>query len=306
MFRSLRLVRSLAVISFALILCAVAQNHVEPTENIPVFSTNVVSRTTKSVDYRHRGGSTKVDLRGTDLMSSAVGEARVESKTGRLQIDAKLRGMDSPSKFGLEYLTYVLWAITPQGRASNLGEVVVHDGKAEMHATTELQAFGLIVTAEPYFAVTLPSDLVVAENLVRQDTKGREETIDVKYGLLPKGVYAAQVEPIRDVVYGVDKHSPQNLLQAQNAVRIARLAKADQYASTTFAKAEADLKQAEEYYHRKQGKTPIGTVAREAIQTAEEARVISLRRQEEERVAQEKAAAAAREAQSRAEADAEN
>jgi outer membrane protein OmpA-like peptidoglycan-associated protein len=296
--------------SFLLVLSAgfsaIAQNSVEPMETTPVFSTSVVSRTTRSVDYRHRGGSTKVDLRGTDLMPRAAGDAKVESKTGRLQIDANLRGLESPNNFGLEYLTYVLWAITPQGRASNLGEVVVKDGKSEMHATTELQAFGLIVTAEPYFAVTQPSDLVVAENIVRQDTKGREESIDVKYELLPKGLYASHVEPIRDVVYGVDKKSPPDLLQARNAVRIARVAKADQYATSTFAKAEADLQQAEDYYHRKQGKTPIGTVAREAVQTAEEARVISLKRQEEERIAQDKAAAAAREAQARAEADAEN
>jgi outer membrane protein OmpA-like peptidoglycan-associated protein len=216
-----------------------------------------------------------------------------------------LENVEPASKFGLEYLTYVLWAITPQGRAKNLGKVVVDDEKSTMHATTELQAFGLIVTAEPYFAVTQPSELVVAENIVRSDTKGREEFIDVKYELLPRALYSAQVQPI-DPVYGIDKKLPRDLLQARNAIRIARAAKADQYASDTFAKAQDDLRQAEEYYQRKQGKTPIGTVAREAVQTAEEARVISLRRQEEERIAQDKAAAAQREAEARAEADAEN
>jgi len=205
----------------------------------------------------------------------------------------------------LEYLTYVLWAITPEGRANNLGEVVLDNGKSEMHATTDLQAFGLIVTAEPYFAVTQPSDLVVAENIVRRDTKGRKEATDVKYELLPKGLYAAQVQPLRDVVYGIDSKAPLDLFEARNAVRIARAAKADQYASSSFAKAEADLKQAEDYYRRKQGKTPIGTVAREAVQTAEEARVISLKRQEEDRVESEKQAAAAREAQAKADAEAQ-
>jgi outer membrane protein OmpA-like peptidoglycan-associated protein len=164
----------------------------------------------------------------------------------------------------------------------------------------------LIITAEPYFAVTQPSDLVVAENVVRADTKGREEAIDVKYELLPKGLYAAQVEPIKDVVYGIDSKAPLDLFEARNAIRIARDSKADQYAASSFAKAEADLKQAEDYYRRKQGRTPIGTVAREAVQTAEEARVMSLKRQEEERVAKEKEATAAREAQARAEADAES
>jgi outer membrane protein OmpA-like peptidoglycan-associated protein len=276
---------------------------VEPMEKTPVFRANVVSRTTKAVDYRHRGGSTHVDLKGTELMPQVNGEARVESKAGRLEINAKLSGMEPANKFGLEYLTYVFWAVTPEGRANNLGEVVLENGKSELHVTTALQAFGLIITAEPYFAVTQPSDLVVAQNIVRSSTKGRVEAIDVRYELLPRGLYAAQVEPLRDVVYGVDSKAPLDLFEARNAVRIARAAKAEQYATTTFAKAEQDLKQAEDYYRRKQGRTPIGTVAREASQTAEEARVMSLKRQEEERVQAEKDAAAAREAQSKADAE---
>src|SRR5579864_2319059 len=283
-----------------------AQPTVEPMDKTPVFRVNVVSRSTKAVDYRHRGGSTRVNLKGTELMPRADGEARVESKQGRLEINAKLTGLEPANKFGLEFLTYVLWAITPEGRANNLGEILLNDGKSEIHVTTDLQAFAVIVTAEPYFAVTQPSDLVVAENVIRADTKGREEAINVKYELLPRGLYAAQVEPLRDVVYGIDTKAPLDLFEARNAIRIARAAKADQYASSTFAKAEQDLKQAEDYYRRKQGRTPIGTVAREAAQTAEEARLISLRRQEEERVQKEKEAAAAREAQAKAEAESES
>jgi outer membrane protein OmpA-like peptidoglycan-associated protein len=281
------------------------QQTVEPMGKTPVFRVNVVSRSTRAVDYRHRGGSTKVDLRGTELMPGASGEARVESKTGRLEINAKLNGLEPVNKFGMEYLTYVLWAVSPEGRANNLGEIVLSDGRSEIRVTTELQAFGLIVTAEPYFAVTQPSDLVVVENMIRADTKGREEAINVKYELLPRGLYAAQLEPLRDVVYGIDSKAPLDLFEARNAVRIARAAQAEQYASSTFAKAEQDLKQAEDYYRRKQGRTPIGTVAREAAQTAEEARVMSLKRQEEERIAKDKEAAAAREAQARAETEAE-
>src|SRR5947207_14115521 len=145
------------------------QDQVEPMEKTPVFRANVVTRTPKAVDYRHRGGSTKVDLRGKELMPQAAGEAKVESKTGRLEIDAKLNGMQPANKFGLEYLTYVLWAITPEGRANNLAEVVLDNGKSEMHATTDLQAFGLIITAEPYFAVTQPSDHMVAQDIIRSD-----------------------------------------------------------------------------------------------------------------------------------------
>jgi outer membrane protein OmpA-like peptidoglycan-associated protein len=281
------------------------QDQAERTENPTVFKSNVVTRTTKAVDYRHRGGSTKVDLRGTEIMPRAAGEAKVQSKTGRLEIDANLNGMEPANKFGPEYLTYVLWAITPEGRANNLGEVILNNGKSSLHVTTDLQAFGLIVTAEPYFAVTQPSDLVVAQNIIRTDTLGREEAIDVRYELLPKGLYASQVEPLPDTIYGMDRKTPLDLFEARNAVRIARAAKAGQYAGATLAKAEADLKQAEDYYKRKQGRTPIGTVAREAVQTAEEARVMSLKREEEERVESEKQAAAAREAEAKAEAEAE-
>jgi hypothetical protein len=194
----------------------------ESMDQTPVFRAEVVARTTKAVDYRHRGGSTEVEMAGTDLMPQVRGEAKVDSKTGRLEIKAKVSEMESADKFGLEYLTYVLWAITPEGRANNLAEVILDHGKADIHATTDLQAFGLIITAEPYFAVTQPSDLVVAQNIIRTDTKGREEFINVKYEALPKGLYASQVEPIRDVVYGMDRHAPLELFEARNAVRIAR------------------------------------------------------------------------------------
>lgn len=258
-----------------------------PDSGTPTFKTEVVSRSLKSVNYR-RSGSTEVSLHGTDLMPEAKGEARVESRTGRVIVDVDLDHMRPANTFGMEHLTYVLWAVTPQGRASNLGELVEKNGKGSLKVTTDLQAFGLIVTAEPYFAVTQPSDLVVAENIVRSDTKGREELVDVRYNLLPRDIYKAQVTPV-DAIYGMDKHIPLDLLEARNAVRIARDAGAEQYSSTVFAKAAADLQQAEDYYRRKQGSGPIGTVAREASQTAEEARVMTIRHKEEERIARERA-----------------
>lgn len=273
---------------------------VEPMEKTPVFRVNVVSRTTQAVNYRHRGGSTKIDFRGSNLMSRAEGSATVESKTGRLEIDAKFHHLEPASTFGLEYLTYVLWAITPEGRATNLGEVLLDDGHGGLHVTTDLQAFGMIVTAEPYFAVTQPSDLVVLENVIRPDTLGREEMINARYELLPRGLYAANVEHIDNPMFGVDRKLPLDLLEARNAVRIARAAKADRYATASFAKAEDLLHQAEAYYVRKQGKTPIGTVARDAAQTAEDARVISLRKQQEELAENERQAAHDREEAARA------
>ena len=275
-------------------------------DTVPTLRVQVVSRTTKAVNYRHRGGSTMVDIRGTDLMPQATGKAKIDSKSGRLDVDAKFEHLMPASKFGLEYLTYVLWAITPEGRPENLGEVVLNnDGKGSLHVTTELQAFGLIVTAEPYFAVTQPSDFVVAENIIRPDTLGQEEAINIRYELMPRGAYAATNEPIKDAVYGIDPKTPIDLFEARNAVRIARAARADKYAPEAFLKAQDLLKQAEDYYLRKQGRTPIGTLARNAAQTAEDARVISLKRQEEERLAKERADAADREAKAKAQTEAE-
>jgi len=265
------------------------------------FHMRVVSRSTQAVDYHHKG-STKVDLRGTDLMPEIKGEVKVEGKAGGVKIDASLEHMGTAHSFGLAYLTYVLWAITPEGRARNLGELVVHDGKASIQTTTDLQAFALIVTAEPYYAVTQPSDLVVAQNIVRRDTKGGTEPVDVKYELISRDTYNAQVQPVDEPIYGIDRKLPLDLLEARNAVRIARDARADQYAPDTFQKAKGLLGQAEDYYRRKQGGGPIGTVAREAAQTAEEARVMTIKREQDEQAAQERQAAADREAQARAEA----
>src|SRR5216684_5744648 len=158
---------------------------VEPMDQTPVFRVNVVSRTTKAVNYRHRGGSTTVDIRGTDLMPEVGGHAKVDGKAGRLAISVELTHMGPVSKFGGQYLTYVLWAVTPEGRAVNLGEILPsEDGKSKISVTTDLQAFGLIVTAEPYYSVTHPSTLVVAENIVRQETKGFEEPIDARFDVL--------------------------------------------------------------------------------------------------------------------------
>jgi hypothetical protein len=154
--------------------------------SVPIYRVTVVARTTKAINYNHRSGSTRIGFRGTALMPQAVGEAKVESKQGVIKIDAEMRKLDPATKFGPEYLTYVMWAITPEGRATNVGEVLLKDGKSKLDATTELQSFGLIITAEPYFAVTQPSDVVVMENFVRHDTIGTIEEFDAKYELLQR------------------------------------------------------------------------------------------------------------------------
>ena len=185
------------------------------------YHMRVVSRSTQAVDYRHKG-STKVDLKGTDLSSDVRGDAKVEGKAGGLKIEANVEYLRPANSFGLAYLTYVLWAITPEGRPRNLGELIVNDGKSSVHTTTDLQAFALIVTAEPYFAVTQPSDLVVAQNVIRHDTKGGVEPVDVKFELISRDTYNSQVQPINSPVYEVSNKTPLDLLEARNALRIAK------------------------------------------------------------------------------------
>jgi outer membrane protein OmpA-like peptidoglycan-associated protein len=268
------------------------------------YHMSVVSRSTQAVDYRHKG-STKVDLKGTDLDSEVKGEAKVEGKAGGVKIEASLEHLRPANTFGLAHLTYVLWAITPEGRPRNLGELVVHDGKSSVQTTTDLQAFALVVTAEPYFAVTQPSDLVVAQNVIRHDTKGRVEPVDVKFELISRDTYNSQVQPINSPVYEVSNKTPLDLLEARNAVRIAKDAGAGQYAPSELQKAQDLLNQAEDYYRRKQGGGPIGTVAREATQTAEEARVMSIKREQDTQVEQERKAAVDQTAQAQADAQAQ-
>jgi outer membrane protein OmpA-like peptidoglycan-associated protein len=251
---------------------------------------NVVERSTKAVNYRHHSGPTKVDFRGTPLLPDARGEAKVESKQGHIEIEANFGDLQGATRFGPEYLTYVMWAITPEGRAKNLGEVILNGKKSKLNVTTELQAFGLIVTAEPYFAVSQPSDVVVMENFIRKDTAGKIEEIDAKYELLQRDQYVVNVTPSELKPVPLDNNTSLDLYEARNAVRIAGWAGASKDAAESFQKAQALLAQAEAEKERKAGTKPIAMTAREAVQTAEDARLIALKRQEELRVAEEKQA----------------
>jgi len=264
----------------------------------------VVSRSTEAVDYRHKG-STKVNLRGTDLSPDVRGDAKVEGRAGGVKIEANVEHLRPANSFGLAYLTYVLWAITPQGAPKNLGELIVKDGKSSVRTTTDFQAFALIVTAEPDYAVAQPSDLIVAQNEIRRDTKGGVEPVNVTFQLISRETYNSQVQPIDSSVYEVSNKTPIDLLEARNAVRIAKDAGAAQYAAGELQKAQDLLNRAEDYYRRKQGSGPIGTVAREATQTAEEARVMTIKREEDERAEQERRASADREARAQADAQAQ-
>src|SRR6202167_728600 len=262
-----------------------AMNQNTGQNDMPVFRVTVSARTTSAVNYRNRGGSTEVNFKGTDLMPDVEGHAKVEGKDGRLAIDVELKNLSPANRFGGQYLTYVLWAITPEGRAVNLGEILPGDnGKDKIAVTTDLQAFGMIITAEPYYAVTHPSNKVVAENIIRPGTKGFEEPIDAKFDVLEGGQYTIDVPADQLPSSQADARVPLDLLEARNAVAIAKAAGAQQYAADSLTKAEDMLQRAEDYLQRKQGRTPIGTAARGATQMAEDARVLTLRRIEQERL----------------------
>ena len=262
-----------------------------------VAAAQEVARSISAVDY-HSGKSTKVGFRGTDLMPDAVGEADVKSKGGRTAIDAKFAHLAPAATLGPAYLTYVVWAISPEGRSTNLGELFLRDGKGEIRATTELQAFGMIVTAEPDFAVAEPSDRVALENRVLPHTKGAAEPVVARYQAVPRSIYLATNEVLSPELYGTTSDAPLDLQEARNAVRIARGAGAAQFASPTFDKAQQQLSQAESDYANHQSKDSVRTVARQAIQTAEEARVMAIQRAREEHQIAQRVAAEQQAAQS--------
>ncbi len=269
-----------------------------------------VSRTTKAVNYRRAGSITKIDFQGTELMSGATGEARVQSKSNRIEIEAKFLGLDEATKFGLEYLTYVLWAVSPGGRAVNLGEVVLKTGGAQVKAIiTDMQSFGMIVTAEPYFAVTQPGNTVVLENVFGPATLGKVENIDANYELLGRGIYSSSNTKIENAIFGIDRKTPLEVFEARNAVRIAHIALADKYAPSMVAKAEQQLRALEEAYSQRRDRKSVEASAREVVGTAEEARVMAVKQKAEDdaqaRVAAEKRAAEERALRARADAESE-
>ena len=272
----------------------------------PLFRITVVGRTTPAINYRPRSGDTRIDFAGTPLMPQARGRATVSGEQGYIQVDARFERLQPATQFGREYLTYVLWAVTPEGRATNLGEIQVDDEDAKVKVTTELQAFGLIVTAEPYFAVTQPSDVVVIENVVREGTEGSRETIQAKYELLKRGSYLMNQDAARLNLKPLEPGAPLDLAQARNAVELARLAGADRYARETFDKAADLLAMAERAREQRRRSNEIMMPARQAAQTAEDARLVGLQRQDEEFQAEQRRAAQLREreAQDRAETEA--
>ncbi|HKR84158.1 MAG TPA: OmpA family protein [Terriglobales bacterium] len=263
----------------------------------------MIARTTSAVDYR-RGDRTEVDMSGTNLMPDVVGKAKIINKRGLTDIHLDIGNLHPANALDAAYLTYVVWAISPEGNAKNLGELVEKDGKASIHTTTNLQSFALVVTAEPDFAVAQPSELVVAENSLRADTKGAAEPISVHYHVYPRSLYTSTVSPAPADIYRAHKDAPLDLLEARNAVRIAEGSHADQYSSDALHRAQESLRQAEEGFSSRHSDKTVETAARSAVQAAEEARSSAVhdayqaRIERERREAQERAETAQNEAQS--------
>ena len=276
---------------------------VAPMAQTPTFRVVVTTRTTPAVNYRHHSGATKVNFAGTNLMPTANGEAEVNSKRGTIEVKAEFGNLQSPKTFGNEYLTYILWAISPEGRAVNLGEVLVGtDSRSKLHVTTDLQAFALIVTAEPYYAVRQPSDVVVLENVIRKDTKGTVETVDAKYELMERGGYIPTGYKFDPVV--LNAKLPLEFFEARNAVRIAQSEGAEQYAPDSYQRAVQLMNNSDEYATRKNvPNKPLIAVARETVQTAEDARAIAVKKMDDQRIANDLRNSTDAQAQSQAQAD---
>jgi outer membrane protein OmpA-like peptidoglycan-associated protein len=295
------------ILSGLLIPLALSASAISSQSSAPaaaVAAAPSVQHSTKAINYRRAGSTLKINFHGTPLLQTAYGEAEVKNKGNRVEISAKFANLEDATKFGLEYLTYVLWAVSPQGRAENLGELTLKSGNGEVKASTDMQTFGMIVTAEPYFAVSQPGDTIVLENA--GDSAG--ENIEARYELLARGVYSSSNTKIENAIFGIDRKAPLELFQARNAVRIARNASADKYAAASEIKAEQQLQTAEDAYRQKRDRKLVEAAARDAIQTAEEARVIAVKVKSEEE-AQAKTAAdkrAAEEREGKARADAES
>ena len=290
----------------------VLQSPVQLNGGEPLYKIEVVARDIPAVNYWHRSKETKIGFQGTDLLPAAHGWAEVKAEGGRTRIELHLAGMSLANGFGPEYLTYVIWAITPEGRPVNLGEVLPTGSKDrnEMTVTTNLQTFGLIVTAEPYFGVTMPSDVVVAQNAIDKDTAGVIEQVNAHYTLLPRGAYA-QTAGRHSVIHPVtrDERSPLELYEAVNAVNIANAGGADRYAPDSMNTARQALQNATDMDEHKGDRKQVITYAREAVQAAEDARIITIRKIKEEddaaqRKAREDAELAAKQAQDQAAQDA--
>src|SRR6266481_91920 len=277
---------------FCLITVSLAASMAAGQTQQTVPDSNLTTKSVKAIGYRVGGGSTKVDLKGTELMSAAGGEAKVEAKPGATTIELSLTGMTQPSTLGAEFLTYVLWVVTPDGRSGNIGEIILNkNGEGKLKATTPAQTFALLVTAEPYFAIRFPSEMVILENDTRKNTKGQIFPVN-DFKLMRRAQYEKLGNPL--AMTPDLERVPLQLYEARNAVDIAKSRGADKDAPEIFPKATSSLQMAENALASKADKKDIVSKAGQAIQFAEDARALAAQRQNEARIAADREAAAAK------------
>jgi outer membrane protein OmpA-like peptidoglycan-associated protein len=286
---------TLMMVGFAGIALGQTQ-HEEP-------AANVIHKSIISIGYPV-GDSTKVIFTGTALAPQASGAARVEAKPGSTKIRVDVKGLPQPMILGPEFLTYVLWSVTPDGNVSNLGEIWIDkEGDGYRDTQAPVQTFAMAITAEPYFAVRLPSEEVVLVNDATKGTKGKIFP-ENSYKLMARSQYAKEGNPLALTLD--TKNTPFAVYQARNAVEIAKARGAEQYAPDIYKKAVASLQMTENLLARKADKDQIVTSARQTMQFAEDARSLSAQNREAERIqAQQDAAAAAAAAKAKSEADAQ-
>lgn len=292
MIRRTSIVAPYGVINALLALIAVCLGTSPVSAQSPQAPSSIfTARSINAIGYQVGGGSTMIDLRSTGLIAPVNGQAKVEAKAGVTTVEVQVSGLTSPASLGTEFLTYVLWAVSPEGRAINLGEVLFNtDGRGKLKATTQLQTFSLFVTAEPYFSVRQPSEMLILENSVRNNTKGRLFIVD-NYQLMKRTQYEQLSNPL---ALSLDlKNIPLAMYEARNSVQIAKSRGADKYAPDVFSKAEGGLKLAENALARRANRKEIVSLARQVAQSSEDARALAVEKQEQERIAAERAAAAA-------------
>lgn len=293
-------------------LCAAAAAQDRPPaehQSQPLYRVTIVSRTTKALNYGYLTAPTKIYFTGTPLLTGAKGDATIEPKRGTTLINAHFKDVPPPTRFGTKYLTYVVWAISPEGRAQNLGELVL-DGsnKGSVRTSTPMQTFALIVTAEPYYSVTQPGDVVVMENVTGPDTVGKVEEVNATFELLPRREYTYDQGAPQQVGNGkpVSREQYESIVavyEAQSAIQHAEVDGAGKYAPEKLARAQELLQQARALPANQHNE--IVSTAREATQIAEDARTVAVKRAADERAAADQIEARKRADGERAAADAE-
>ncbi len=238
---------------------------------VPVFAQLDVNRETTAVTYPLNERVT-LQFRGTTRFPRMKGDARIRrtSKNGT-EINLSISKMPRPFELGAGYATYVLWAISPTGQVNNLGEIKrrgFFEFDSKISVTTPLQTFALIITAEPHFLVSQPSRAIMLENLNPFARSGRvlTTTSAVQYFGNSSDYFSdARTPEIAEADY---QRLPSTILQAKQAVALARFAGAQRDALVELQKAEELLVTAEGEWEAKRSEDIVDVTARKAIAAA--------------------------------------